>query len=134
MSGTKHDNGKAPLHFLTREFLEGTAQAQAFGAKKYGDYNFCKGLAYTRLLDAAMRHLTAFAWGEDKDPESQESHISHAAANLNMLMFMIKNHPDLDDRYKPTKLEIINPETVEVYQLDKNRFLNFSKEKKDENS
>lgn len=100
MSGTKHDNNKAPMHFLTREFLEGVARAQGFGAKKYGDYNFCEGIQYTRLLDAAIRHLTAFTWGENDDPESLESHISHAAANLNMLMFMIKNHPNLDDRYK----------------------------------
>jgi len=98
--GKKNDSGKAPIHFLTREFLEGVAQAQAFGAKKYGDYNFCKGLAYTRLLDAAMRHLMAFTWGENNDNESGESHLSHAAANINMLMYTIKNHPELDDRYK----------------------------------
>lgn len=99
-SGTKYDSGKAPIHFITREFIEGLAKAQGFGAKKYGDYNFTKGIAYTRLLDAAMRHLIAFTWGENNDSESCESHISHAAANLNMLMFMIKNHPELDDRYK----------------------------------
>jgi hypothetical protein len=98
--GKKNDSGKAPIHFLTREFIEGVAQAQAFGAKKYGDYNFCNGLAYTRLLDAAMRHLIAFTWGEDNDNESGESHLSHAAANINMLMYTIKNHPELDDRYK----------------------------------
>lgn len=100
MSGTKNDQGKAPIHFITREFMEGLARAQGFGAKKYGDYNFTKGIAYTRLLDAAMRHILAFTWGEDNDIESGESHISHAAANLNMLMFMVKNHPELDDRYK----------------------------------
>ena len=33
MSGTKNDQGKAPIHFLTREFIEGVAQAQGYGAK-----------------------------------------------------------------------------------------------------
>lgn len=124
-SGTKHDSGKAPIHFLTREFLEGVAQAQAFGAKKYGDYNFCKGLAYTRLLDAAMRHLLAFTWGENNDNESGESHLSHAAANINMLMYTIKNHPELDDRYR-VENSSANP-VKEFKGLDKNQFLQFNK-------
>jgi hypothetical protein len=140
-SGTKHDSGKAPIHFLTREFLEGVAQAQAFGAKKYGDYNFCKGLAYTRLLDAAMRHLMAFTWGENNDNESGESHLSHAAANINMLMYTIKHHPELDDRYKEPKQNLTNlnnsvPEDIKnLYgmlsnpPLNKETFLKFKDSK-----
>lgn len=98
--GKKNDQGKAPIHFLTREFIEGVAQAQAFGARKYGDYNFCNGLKHTRVLDAAFRHLFAYAWGEDIDPESGLPHIFLAGANLNMLSYMVKHHPQLDDRHK----------------------------------
>lgn len=99
-SGTKNDQGKAPIHFLTREFIEGVAQAQGYGAKKYDAYNFCKGLSHTRLLDAAFRHLFAYTWGEDIDAESGIPHIFLAGANLNMLSYMVKNHPELDDRYR----------------------------------
>ena len=97
--GTKNDNSKAPIHFLHRSFLEGTALAQKFGAAKYGDWNFTRGIAYLRLCDAAIRHIIAFMWREDNDPESGLSHIDHAAANLNMLKFMMKERPDMDDRY-----------------------------------
>lgn len=96
--GVKNDAGKPAMQFLTREFLEGTAMAQGFGAAKYGDWNFTKGIQYTRLQAAIMRHLTAFASRENNDPESGLSHLAHAAAGLNMLMWMVNNRSDLDDR------------------------------------
>lgn len=99
--GNKSDSKKPPITIIPREALEQEAQAFAFGAGKYGKYNFRKGIEYTRLLDAVMRHTLAFSDGEDKDPESGESHLAHARANLAMLLYMIKSHPELDDRYKP---------------------------------
>jgi hypothetical protein len=45
-----------------------------------------------------MRHLNAYLWGENEDPESGLSHLAHCAANLNMLMWMVKNKPELDNR------------------------------------
>jgi hypothetical protein len=98
--GTKKDQGKPPLKFLTKAFLFGVASAHMFGAKKYGDWNFRKGLEYTRLTDSAMRHLIAFLDGEDLDPESGLPHVHLAGANINMLCDMIENKPELDDRYK----------------------------------
>lgn len=97
--GKKNDNGKAPLTLIPREASEGMAQAFAFGANKYGRFNFTKGLAVSRCLDAAMRHITASAWGEKNDPESSLDHLSHALASLAMAMYNINNHPELDDRY-----------------------------------
>ena len=99
--GLKYDQKKPPLDLLTLEFLEGTANALAYGAKKYGRQNFKQGIEHTRLISAALRHINQYNAGEDLDPESLESHLSHAAASLNMLMWMIKHRPDLDDRYKP---------------------------------
>lgn len=98
--GTKNDQQKAPIHFLHRTFIEGAAHALGFGAGKYGDWNYTKGIAYTRLCNAAIRHLIAFMWGEDNDPESGLSHIDHCAANLNMLKFMMKERSEQDDRWK----------------------------------
>jgi hypothetical protein len=97
--GKKNDTGKAPIHFLHRSFLEGAALAQGFGSAKYGSWNFTKGIAYTRLCNAAMRHIIAFMWREDNDPESGLSHLDHAAANLNMLKFMIEERKEMDDRW-----------------------------------
>lgn len=98
--GTKADSKKPPITIIPREALEQEAQAFAFGANKYGKYNFRKGIEYTRLLDAVMRHTLAFTDGEDFDPESGESHLAHARANLAMLIYMVKHKSELDDRYK----------------------------------
>ena len=57
-------------------------------------------IEHCRLADAAMRHIIAWANGEDADPESGLPHIDHAAASLNMLRGMMRLHPELDDRYK----------------------------------
>lgn len=96
--GIKHDQLKPKLKYLTREFLEGVAKAQDYGARKYSPFNFQSGLESTALYDAAMRHLLAWMSGEDLDPESGESHLSHAGANINMLMWMLANKPEMDDR------------------------------------
>jgi len=97
--GLKYDQKKPPLDLLTLEFLEGTANALAYGAEKYGRHNFKQGIEHARLIAAALRHINQYNAGEDLDPESGESHLSHAAASLNMLMWMIKHKPELDDRY-----------------------------------
>ena len=98
--GTKLDSGKPPISLIPREALEEEAKALAFGANKYGRYNFRDGIEYSRLIDAAMRHILAFSDGEDIDEESLCNHIGNARANLGMLLYMVKNKPEMDDRYK----------------------------------
>lgn len=99
-TGIKHDTGKPPITLLDRDFIEGAAQVMRFGAEKYGRHNWCCGISHTRLADAAMRHLIAWASGEDLDPESGLPHIDHASASLNMLRGNQRLHPGLDDRFK----------------------------------
>jgi len=101
--GAKHDNGKPPLTMIPRVAMEAEARVFSFGAKKYSKHNFTKGFDYSRLLDAAMRHITAYAWGEDADIESGESHLAHARCCLAMLMQNIEDNVGLDDRYKGVK-------------------------------
>ena len=106
-AGQKHDTGKPPITLLDRDFLEGTAQVMRFGAEKYGRHNWCNGISHTRLADAAMRHLIAWASGEDIDPESGLPHIDHASASLNMLRGNQRLHPGLDDRYRGPDMQDI---------------------------
>ncbi len=98
--GTKHDGGKPPMSLLDRQWLEGTAKVLAFGAQKYAAHNWRAGIAYSRLSDAALRHLMAFIDGEDIDLESGLSHLYHASCCLMFLSNMSETRPDLDDRYK----------------------------------
>lgn len=73
------------------------------GAKKYSEFNWKGGLKYSRLYDAALRHIIQFIEGEDVDPESGLHHLGHAACCITMLLEMTMDRPDLDDRYKDNK-------------------------------
>ena len=99
----KYDEDKPPMNLLSREALEQTAKVMAFGKEKYDAHNWRKGFAWSRPLSAAMRHITAFNDGEDKDPESGLSHLAHAACCIMFLLEFEKTHQELDDRFKPTK-------------------------------
>ncbi len=98
--GTKLDQDKPKVSLIPSEAILEMATAFTYGAKKYGSDNFKSGLAYRRLLDATLRHILALSAGEDTDPESGNSHVGHAMASLAMLCYMMKNRPDMDDRYK----------------------------------
>lgn len=103
----KHDQGKAPMSLLDRHALEQIAAVLGFGAKKYAAHNWRGGIAYSRLLDAALRHLMAFADGEDLDPESGLPHVAHAGCCIMFLLGMMNTRADLDDRYKAPGIEVV---------------------------
>lgn len=99
--GSKFDNGKPDLSLIPAKALTEVATVLGFGALKYGRYNYKEGLAWSRCIAAALRHITSFNDGQDLDLESGKSHIAHAICNLIFLLDYIENHPELDDRYKP---------------------------------
>ncbi len=98
--GLKYDDEKPRMDLLDPEFLEEVAAVMTFGAKKYAAHNWRQGLAVSRLLAAALRHIFAVLKGEDRDPESSKSHIAHATCCLMFAFWMLKHKPELDDRYK----------------------------------
>lgn len=102
-SALKFDQDKLPLHLLSTEALNQTAAVLKFGAQKYAEHNWRKGFAWSRPLSAALRHITAFNNGEDKDPESGLSHLAHAMCCIMFLIEFEKTHRELDDRWKPTE-------------------------------
>jgi hypothetical protein len=98
--GKKLDQGKAQMGLISGIFMYGLARVLTFGAKKYAAHNWRKGIAYSRLFDALMRHLWAWWMGEEIDPESGESHLDHAACCLMFLRELSQTRPELDDRFK----------------------------------
>lgn len=94
----KHDKGKAKLSLLPYDALAEVSKAMDFGASKYGKHNYKQGMEYSRLIDAALRHLNQYAAGIDLDDESNLNHLSHCVSNLLMLLWMVKNKPEMDDR------------------------------------
>jgi len=99
----KFDNGKAMLSLNPIEALEGSAKVLKMGMEKYDRDNWRLGLPYTRVIDAALRHIHAFNNGEDLDEESGLLHIDHAMVNLMMLSSYYKTGTGEDDRYKKEK-------------------------------
>jgi hypothetical protein len=97
--GMKFDGDKPRMDLIDRAAMEELAHVLGFGAKKYAAHNWRKGINYSRLVGAALRHIHAFNDGEDKDPESGYSHIGHAMCCLMFLMGTIKHNPDMDDRW-----------------------------------
>jgi len=100
-NATKNDDGKPMLALIPPHAILEIGKAMTYGANKYGKYNYLGGLSYIRLLSALLRHTVAFLRGEDNDPESGLSHLSHAGASIAMLIETSVQHPELDDRFKP---------------------------------
>lgn len=97
--GMKFDADKPRMDLIDRAAMEELGYVLGFGANKYAAHNWRKGINYSRLVGAALRHIHAFNDGEDKDPESGYSHIGHAMCCLMFLMGTIKHNPDMDDRW-----------------------------------
>lgn len=98
--GLKYDDNKPPIDLVDPSYLEGLARVLGFGARKYDRHNWRNGIAYSRLIAAAYRHLGAINKGEDFDSESGERHIYHLACCTQFLAWMMENRTDLDDRWK----------------------------------
>lgn len=96
--GKKFDQGKSPLSWLPLAALNLEAQALRYGANKYGRNNYKQGMEWSRVIDAALRHIYAFSNGEINDSESGVNHLGHAKANLSMLIYYFENKVGKDDR------------------------------------
>lgn len=99
--GTKYDNGKPSTTLLPSKPLLEIAKVLDYGAKKYEAHNWRKGIKYSRVLSAAQRHLLAWNEGENNDPETNITHLAHAACNiLFLLQYEIDGMNEFDDRHK----------------------------------
>jgi hypothetical protein len=84
MSGIKHDQGKIRMDLLPMDGLLEIAKVLTFGADKYGDRNWEKGIATHRLRGAQLRHDAATEMGELYDEESGLLHTAHKACSALM--------------------------------------------------
>jgi hypothetical protein len=101
--GVKHDTGKSRWELLPFDSIEEIAKVLDFGAKKYGDRNWELGFNWTRLVGSLLRHVSAWAMGQDKDPETGLSHLAHAGCNLLFLLTFELRSIGKDDRVKHEK-------------------------------
>lgn len=110
LTGHKADTGKPRMTLLPLLALEQVQRVFVYGAQPHlhGENNWVSGIAFTRLMDANHRHITAFLHGEDLDPESGLHHLAHACCNTLMCLQMAllqEQYGECDDRVWPSVLK-----------------------------
>ena len=98
MGGVKFDQDKIRYDLLPPELLEAVADILTFGAKKYSDRNWEKGMKWSRPFGALMRHMWDWWRKEDRDPETGKTHLWHAACCLAFLIAYEDRGSGEDDR------------------------------------
>lgn len=88
-TGRKFDQSKPDYTLLPWGAVNEVVKVLDFGAKKYARDNWkYVDDAHNRYLAAAFRHMSAYAQGEAKDPETGLSHMAHAACCVLFLLSM----------------------------------------------
>lgn len=96
--GVKYDDGKIRMELFPSEAIEEISKVLTCGAQKYDGWNWARGMAWSRVFGATLRHLFAWAKGEDTDPETGISHLAHAGCNICFLLYYERHHKSYDDR------------------------------------
>lgn len=87
------------------------------GAAKYGKHNYVKGMLYSRVFDAYIRHRIFYPSANDE--ETGLPHASHAACNILMAqVYELEGYDngEFDDR-PPTKAQILDALTADAQNL-----------------
>lgn len=96
--GRKNDEGKLRYDLVPPEALEEIVKVYTMGAKKYDDRNWEKGIAWSRIYAALMRHVQVWWAGEDYAPDDGQHHMASAGWCALALLHYSKFNPEFDDR------------------------------------
>lgn len=96
--GDKFDGDKIRTDLLSVPAMMGTSKVLTFGAKRYGDRNWEKGLSFSRVFGACLRHLFSWWMKIDNDEESGINHLHHAACCIMFLQHYVETKTGKDDR------------------------------------
>ena len=93
-SGAVRDmhSGKGDMLSLPWAALLRVSKHYENGAKKYGRYNYLKGIPVSSFIDSAIRHLAKYVAGYD-----DEDHLSAAAFNILGAIQMEEHCPEMCD-------------------------------------
>ena len=100
MGGTKYDGDTPRMDLIPPEAFYSLAEVLTFGANKYGDRNWEKGISWGRVYAALLRHLLSWWSGKGGDKETGLSHLAHAMACITFLITYEKRNIGDDDRSK----------------------------------
>jgi hypothetical protein len=80
-TGLRFNSGKLRWGLMHYKSMEPLVRVLMFGAEKYDDNNWMKGLNKREILECMQRHLAALLDGENMDKESGLPHIGHIMCN-----------------------------------------------------
>ena len=97
---TGGEKGRKPQRFelIPPAGIMLAAEVFGRGAEKYADRNWERGVDWSLMFGAMMRHMWAWWGGETCDPETGLNHLGHAAFHVLGLIQLSGTHPELDDR------------------------------------
>lgn len=84
--GAKFDAGKIRMDLVPMDAVMAEAAVYTYGAIKYDDWNWARGLRKGRVMAALLRHAGAYMLGEERDPESGLPHTWHMRCCTGMLV------------------------------------------------
>lgn len=96
----KFDTEKVRMELIPPELMDAVGAILTFGAKKYADRNWELGMSWGRVFGALMRHMWAWWRGQNLDPETNKSHLWHAACCIAFLIAYEQRGVGTDDRQK----------------------------------
>lgn len=96
--GHKDDAGKPAMHLIPPEAIFALAAVLEYGARKYADRNWEKGMDWSRPFAAGQRHLWQWWLGHDFDEETGMSHLWHAFCCIAFLIAYGGRGAGTDDR------------------------------------
>lgn len=109
----RYNEDKIGVHLVPYESVEEIAKVLDFGAKKYSEDNWKRGLTIRKCMGSLLRHAFAYMRGEKIDKETGLSHIAHIGCNVFFILWYEKYKPELYD------IESINNETIKEELINK---------------
>lgn len=97
-TGARYNDGKPDYSLMPMHLFDEVCHVWSYGAKKYSEWNWARGMAWSIPFACACRHLFAYWRGERNDPESGCSHLAHVVCNVIMMIHYEKHYPEGDDR------------------------------------
>lgn len=96
--GKKFDSEKLEWSLLPIDALCVVVMVFMFGARKYGKRNWENGMDWSRMYNAACRHMTKWYVGQTFDTETGINHLAHAIVSLMMVLAYQMRNVGTDDR------------------------------------
>ena len=79
-------------------YFQTVSEVLQYGASKYNDRNWERGMLWSQCYNSGMRHLIESLHGKIRDEESDLPHLSHFLCNIFFLVEYAKTCPEFDNR------------------------------------